>query len=117
MLTSLLTSLQHNICAHTCNSFNSDKLCDLISIHVATGEDSGYTFSTGMIGGAIVVVVLLLIILVCAVGCCVIWARRKKTPMSSVYYSNVKSVDNFEGLQLVWGLNTTDLHLVFIRSG
>jgi len=78
------------------------KLCDLTLIHV---EDSGYTFSTGMIGGAIVVAVLLLIILICAVGCCIIRARRKKIyPMSSVYYSNVKSVDNFEGSlhELVW---------------
>jgi len=61
-----------------------------------TGEDSDLE----MIVGFLVLAVLLLIILACTVGCCVIWVRRKKTyPISSVYYSDVKSVDNFEGLQ------------------
>ena len=69
-----------------------------------------------MIVGAVVVSMLLLIIIFCAVGCCVIWVRRKKTyPVSSVYYSNVKSINNLEGLcKLVW-LKIPHTCVLFIR--
>ncbi|XP_065899783.1 uncharacterized protein [Dysidea avara] len=71
----------------------SDDMC-----RRATGEDSSSTFSTEIVAGAAIVFVLLLIIIFCAMGCCVIWVRRKKTyPISSVYYSNVKSINNLEG--------------------
>ncbi|XP_065899793.1 uncharacterized protein [Dysidea avara] len=80
----------------------------LIEVLFATGEDSGYVFSTEMIVGAVVVSMLLLIIIFCAVGCCVIWVRRKKTyPVSSVYYSNVKSINNLEGHGETFGHNET----------